>query len=72
VANNQPKHITVDKLDDDDLSDLSEDDDNLHPEQENEKDIKLIQLELKPTNNPRIKQLFSNTDKVNVSVDEYK
>jgi len=55
----------------DDLSDLSEDDDNLYPGGENGEDIKLIQLELKPTTNPKIKQLFSDTDKVNVSVDEY-
>jgi len=55
----------------DDLSDLSEDDDNLYPDGENGKGLKLIQLELKPTTNPKIKQLFSDTDKVNVSVDEY-
>jgi len=55
---------------DDDLSDISEDDDNLYPDEENEKDMKLIQLELKPTTNPRIKKLFSNTDKVIVSADE--
>jgi len=65
----------------DDLSDLSEDDDNLYPDGENEEaeGLKLIQLELKPTTNPelkpttnpKIKQLFSDTDKVNVSVDEY-
>ncbi|KAF6018683.1 hypothetical protein EB796_023013 [Bugula neritina] len=57
----------------DDLSDLSEDDNNLYPDGENEEaeGLKLIQLELKPTTNPKIKQLFSDTDKVNVSVDEY-
>ncbi|KAF6023896.1 hypothetical protein EB796_017805 [Bugula neritina] len=44
----------------DDLSDLSEDDDNLYPDGENEEaeGLKLIQLELKPTTNPKIKQLF--------------
>ncbi|KAF6026047.1 hypothetical protein EB796_015644 [Bugula neritina] len=52
------------KSNDDDMSDLSEDDDNLYPDEENEKDMKLIQLELKPTTNPRIKKLFSNTDKL--------
>jgi len=55
----------------DDLSDLSEDEDNLYPDGENGEDMKLIQLELKPTTNPKIKQLFSDMDKVNVSVDEY-
>jgi len=54
---------------DDDLSDLSEDDDNLYPDEENKEDMKLVQLELKPTTNPRIKKLFSNTDKVIVSAD---
>jgi len=64
--------MTADELNDEDLSDLSEDDDTLYPDGENEKDMKLIQLELKLTTNLRIKQLFSNTDKVNVSADEQK
>jgi len=64
--------MTADELNDDDLSDLSEDDDNLYPDEENEEGMKLIQLELKPTTNSRIKQLFSNTDKVNVSADEHR
>jgi len=59
--------------DDGDLSDLSEeDDDTLYPDEENEEGIRLIHLELKPTTNPRIKQIFSNTDKVNVSADEHR
>jgi len=70
--NNLFNHLTVDDLSDDDLSDLSEDDDNLYPDEENEEGMKLIQLELKPTTNPKIKQLFSNTDKVNVSAGKQK
>ncbi|KAF6026051.1 hypothetical protein EB796_015641 [Bugula neritina] len=72
VGNNLFIHVTADELDDDDLSDLSEDNGSLQSDRENKKGIKLIQLELKPTTNPRIKQLFSNTDKVNVSADEHK
>jgi len=63
--------VTADESDDD-LSDLSEDDDNLYPDEDNKKGMKLIQLEPKPTTNSRIKQLFSKTDKVNVSADEHK
>jgi len=48
----------------DDLSDLSEDDDNLYPDVENGEGLNLVQLEMKPTTNPKIKQLFSDTDKV--------
>jgi len=72
VDNNLSIHLIADELNDDDLSDLSEDDDNLYPDKEIEEDMKLIQLELKPTTNPKIKQLFSKTDKVSVSADEHK
>jgi len=65
-------HVTADELNDDDLSNLSEDDDNLYPDKENEGNVKLIQLELKPTTNPKIKKLFLNTDKVNLSADKHK
>jgi len=68
---NHPNHMTADKSDDD-LSDLSKDDDNLYPDKENKEGLELVQLELKQTTNPRIKQLFSNTDKVNVSANEHK
>jgi len=64
--------VTADDFDDDNLSDLSEDDDNLYPDEENEEQMKLIPLELKPTTNPKIKQLFSKTEKVSVSADEHK
>jgi len=64
--------VTADELNDDDLSNLSEDDDNLYPDKENEGNVKLIQLELKPTTNPKIKKLFLNTDKVNLSADKHK
>jgi len=60
----QPNHVTAD--DDADLSDLSEDDDNLYPDEENEKDVKLIQPNLKTTRNLRIKNLFSNAKQVGV------
>ncbi|KAF6025189.1 hypothetical protein EB796_016500 [Bugula neritina] len=53
---------------DGDLSDLSEDDDNLYLDKENEKDMKLIQLKLKPTSNLNIKNLFTNADKVKILV----
>jgi len=61
----QSNHVTAD---DDDLSDLSEDDDNLYPDGENEEDVKLIKPNLKTTRNPRIKNLFSNGEKVGVPV----
>ncbi|KAF6030008.1 hypothetical protein EB796_011687 [Bugula neritina] len=57
----QSNHVTAD---DDDLSDLSEDDDNLYPDGENEEDVNLIQPNLKTTRNLRIKYLFSNAEKV--------
>jgi len=72
VDHNLSNYMTADEFDYDDLSDLSEDDDNLYPDEENKEDMKLVPLELKPTTNPKIKQLFSNTDKVNVSADEQK
>jgi len=61
----QSNHVTAD---DDDLSDLSEDDDNLYPDGENEEDVNLIQPNLKTTRNLRIKYLFSNAEKVGVSI----
>jgi len=51
----------------DDLSDLSDDDDNLYPDEKEVEDMKFIRLRLNPTINPKIKQLFSNTDKVIIS-----
>jgi len=55
-------------VDDDDLSDLSDDDAVLQTSEEKDKDMKLIKLSLKPTSNPRVKQLFPNTVKVVISV----
>jgi len=48
----------------DDLSDLSDDDENLYPDKEEIENMKFIRLRLNPTSNPKIRQLFSNTDKV--------
>jgi len=48
----------------DDLSDLSDDDENMCPGEEEVEEMKLIRLRLSPTSNSKIKQLFSNTDKV--------
>ncbi|KAF6033492.1 hypothetical protein EB796_008203 [Bugula neritina] len=48
----------------DDLSDLSDDDENLYPDRKEVEDMKFIRLRLNPTSNPKIRQLFSNTDKV--------
>jgi len=56
--------VTAD--DDADLSDLSEDDDNLYPDEENEENVKMIQPNLKTTRNLRIRNLFSNAEKVGV------
>jgi len=50
--------------DDGDLSDLSDEDEVLQTSEEKDKDMKLVKLNLKPTSNLRIKQLFSNTVKV--------
>jgi len=52
---------------DDDLSDLSDEDVVLQTGEEKDKDMKLVKLNLKPTSNPRIKQLFPNTVKVVIS-----
>ncbi|KAF6026027.1 hypothetical protein EB796_015662 [Bugula neritina] len=46
------------------LSDLSDDDENLYPDEEDVENMKFIRLRLNPTSNPNIIQLFSNTDKV--------
>jgi len=51
------------KLAYDDLSDLSDEDEYLYPDKKGV-ELKLIKPKLNPTTNPRIKQLFSNTDKV--------
>ncbi|KAF6041121.1 hypothetical protein EB796_000568 [Bugula neritina] len=48
----------------DDLSDLSDDDENLYPDRKEVEEMKFIRLRLNPTSNPKIRQLFSNTDKV--------
>jgi len=55
-------------VDDDDLSDLSDDDEVIQTGEEKDKDMKFIKLNLKPTSNPRIKQLFPKTDKVVILV----
>ncbi|KAF6039057.1 hypothetical protein EB796_002635 [Bugula neritina] len=47
----------------DDLSDLSDDDENLYPDVEKVEEMKFIRLRLNPTCNPKIRQLFSNTNK---------
>jgi len=61
----QSNHVTAD--DDADLSDLSDVNDNVYPDEENEENTKLIQPNLKTTRNLRIKNLFSDAEKVGVS-----
>jgi len=46
------------------LSDLSDEDDNLYPDEEFGEEMKLIRLNPTPTTNARIRRLYSNTDKV--------
>jgi len=51
-----------------DVSDLSnDDDDTLYPSKTKVKDMKFIRPKLKSTSSPKIKQLFSNTNKVTTS-----
>jgi len=47
-----------------DLSDLSDDDEQLYPDGAEVENMKFIRLRLNPTSNPKIQQLFLNTDKV--------
>jgi len=65
VANSSQSDLpTSTKTANDDLSDLSDDDENLYPDVKEVEDMKFIRLRLNPTSNPKIRQLFSNTDKV--------
>jgi len=70
IDNKRSNYVTADEFDDGDLSNLSEDDDNLYPDEKNEKDMKLIQLKLKSTSYLKIKNLFANADKVKILVYE--
>ncbi|KAF6017305.1 hypothetical protein EB796_024372 [Bugula neritina] len=49
---------------DDSLSDLSDEDEYLYPGGEKREHLKLIRLKLEKTTSPKIRKLFSNTDKV--------
>jgi len=60
----QSDHLTSTKTANDDLSELSDDDENLYPDRKEVENMKFIRLRLNPTSNPKIRQLFSNTDKV--------
>ena len=65
VANSSQSDLsTPTKTANDDLSDLSDDDENLYPDRKEVEEMKFIRLRLNPTSNPKIRQLFSNTDKV--------
>jgi len=69
VANSsQSDHGTTSAIANEDLSDLSDEDENLYPDREEVEEMKFIRLRLNPTSNPEIRQLFSNTDKVITSV----
>ncbi|KAF6040768.1 hypothetical protein EB796_000932 [Bugula neritina] len=60
----QSDHGTTSAVANDDLSGLSDDDENLYPDGKEVEEMKFIRLRLNPTSNPKIRQLFSNTDKV--------
>jgi len=60
---NQSDGRTEEVTADDDLSDLSDEDEYLYPDEEGEK-MKLMRLKLEGTTSFKIKKLFSNTDKV--------
>jgi len=65
VANSSQSDLpTIAITANDDLSDLSDDEENLCPDGKEVEDMKFIGLRLNPTSNPKIIQLFSNTDKV--------
>jgi len=48
----------------DELSDLSEDDDNIVPEQDGKRQRVQIRLTVTPTTHPKVQELFNNTEKV--------
>ncbi|KAF6034219.1 hypothetical protein EB796_007478 [Bugula neritina] len=65
VANSSQSDLPAPtKTANDDLSDLSDDEENLYPDRKEVEEMKFIRLRLNPTSNPKIRQLFSNTDKV--------
>jgi len=51
----------------DDLSDLSEDDDIIVPEEDETQQNVEIRLTVTPTTHPKVKELFNNTNEVNSS-----
>ncbi|KAF6038704.1 hypothetical protein EB796_002986 [Bugula neritina] len=51
----------------DDLSDLSEDDDIIVPEEDETHQNVEIRLTVTPTTHPKVKELFNNTNEVNSS-----
>jgi len=62
---NQSDKRTEEVTADDDLSDLSDEDEYLYPDEEG-KQMKLMRLKLERTTSLKIKKLFSNTDKVKI------
>jgi len=48
----------------DELSDLSEDDDNIVPERDGRRQRVQIRLTVTPTTHPKVQELFNNTEKV--------
>jgi len=63
-GNNQLDLRTDEVISEDDLSDLSDEDEYLYPEGGEGEQLKLIRLTPSRTTNPKIKKLFSNTDRV--------
>jgi len=63
-GSNQSDLRTDEVTSEDDLSDLSDEDEYLYPEGGEGEQLKLIRLTPNRTTNPKIKKLFSNTDRV--------
>jgi len=63
-GNNQSDLRTNEVTSEDDLSDLSDEDEYLYPEGGEGEQLKLIRLTPSRTTNPKIRKLFSNTDRV--------
>ncbi|KAF6036178.1 hypothetical protein EB796_005513 [Bugula neritina] len=64
LNSNQSDLRTDEVTSEDDLSDLSDEDEYLYPEGGEGEQLKLIRLTPNRTTNPKIKKLFSNTDRV--------
>jgi len=62
--NNQSDLRTEEVTANDDLSDLSDEDEYSYPDKEKGVQMRFIRPKLETTTNSKIKQLFSNTDKV--------